>query len=437
MWTPVTLAVVSGACQAAPAPDGLGISHGPFVGHVSDRSATVWARLTAPLDQGRPMLVVELGDGAARMAPPRPKPDDAACVEWTIPLPAAATSYRYSVVLGRQVLAGGDAFTVRTAPAPGAPARVSIAFGSCTAEDGTTARVWEQIGEQGAEAVVLLGDAPYIDSTDLAVQQQRYREFAAATSMQMLFWHTPFYAVWDDHDFGANDSDGNLPGKEFSRQAFIQYHANPSYGDGTQGVYTSFRRGPLEVFLLDTRSFAGTGPSPADPGRPSLLGAGQWEWLLRELAASTATFKVLACGIVWNGAVRPFKKDHWDTYSHEREALFRFIGENRNTGVVLVSGDLHRSRVIRHATTGTAGYVLTELTTSPMHSSVLAWNDVSHPGLVTDLGEPNTFMLLVADTTVKPATLEARFLNGAGDVLHVEAISAAALSQEPPPPVTP
>ncbi len=67
----------------------------------------------------------------------------------------------------------------------------------------------------------------------------------------------------------------------------------------------------------------------------------------------------------------PGKQDQWGTYADECEALFRFIGRESISGVVLVSGDVHRTRVISHLSVKTAGYRIPELTTSPVHSSVI------------------------------------------------------------------
>jgi len=69
--------------------------------------------------------------------------------------------------------------------------------------------------------------------------------------------------------------------------------------------------------------------------------------------------------------VCPGKQDQWGTYVHEREALFLFIGSESISGVVLVGGDVHRTRVISHLSVKTAGYRTPELTTSPVHSSVI------------------------------------------------------------------
>ncbi len=335
------------------------------------------------------------------------------CVVFDVNGLAHSTRYEYTLSTAE----GNAGGWFETAPAPGLASVVRIAFGSCAREDESTAAVWRRMGESGADAVVLLGDTPYIDSTELEVQRRRYREFAGMPAMAELVAHTPLYATWDDHDFGRNDTDGNLPGKENSRRAFVEYRANPSAGDGTQGIYTSFRRGPVQVFLLDTRTFAGTEPSPFDAARPSLLGAAQWRWLEAELKASSATFKVLASGMIWNGATRPNKPDHWMSYPHEREALFRMLGRLEVSGVMLVGGDIHRSRLLRHPTQETAGYALWEWITSPMHGSVIESANAPHPALVHDVGEPNAFLLLTFDTRSRPARATGQVLNAAGDEL--------------------
>jgi len=293
---------------------------------------------------------------------------------------------------------------------------VTIAFGSCADEGEHTARTWAAILAADPDAMVTLGDTPYIDSTDLDHQRKRYAEFAAAPGMAEVCTTRAWLGVWDDHDFGRNDTDGNLAGKENSRTAFIETHNRVNgwemtYGNGAEGIYRTFRMGDVQVFLLDTRWFAATEPSPFDADAPTLLGADQWDWLRETLLASDAPFKVLACGMIWNGAVRPGKQDHWGTYPHEFEALMRFIGENQVGGVVLVGGDIHRSRCIVHDTADAAGYDIPEFITSPMHVRIIDAANQPHPGLAFDAGAPNSFLLL--ETTPDQGdgpTLTARFL---------------------------
>ena len=294
------------------------------------------------------------------------------------------TRYTYSV--GGEL---SDDWWFKTRPASDQVCR--IAFGSCANEKAGSSEVWNRIDEDNATAVVLLGDTPYIDTTDLSVQRKRYREFASVPAFSSLVSHVPLYATWDDHDFGRNDTDGNLKGKENSRKAFGEYRPNPSIGERGEGIYTSFTQGPVEVFLLDTRWFAGT---EFEDEKPTLLGAQQWEWLSRSLKASTSPYKILACGMIFNNAVRPLKRDYWGAYPHEYDRLLHLINETNTTGIILVSGDIHWSRVIQHDTEDKIGYDLHEFITSPIHEKLIPLANAPHPGIVYTGGLLNSFLLV-------------------------------------------
>tara|TARA_Y100001934_G_scaffold11661_1_gene14756 strand:+ start:3688 stop:6276 length:2589 start_codon:yes stop_codon:yes gene_type:complete len=388
------------------------VSEGPVLGHITSNSAMIWARCSHPGMYG---LVVREGTGPGTKVLKQASDERDNCVVWELRGLRPGTRYQYAIEDAGKQLIANHSFT--TLPAGGLDT-VRIGFASCANEDKGSAEVWRQMHAADPHAVVLLGDTPYIDSTTLSFQRRRYAEFARAEGFKELVRSRSLYSTWDDHDIGRNDTDGNLKHKENARRAFTEYRPQPSYGDGQRGIYTKFRRGGVEVFLLDARYFAGTEPSPFDKDQPSLLGAEQWKWLLRELNASTAPFKILASGMVWNGAVRPGKKDHWGTYPHERKALLEFIGREKISGVVLVGGDIHRTRVLRHQTTSLAGYEIPELITSPVHDGVIANMDVPHPALIHDSGEPNTCLIISADTKAKPAKLIARFINKDGRAFY-------------------
>ncbi|MCZ6793829.1 MAG: alpha/beta hydrolase, partial [Planctomycetota bacterium] len=97
----------------------------------------------------------------------------------------------------------------------------------------------------------------------------------------------------------------------------------------------------------------------------------------------------------------------------------------------LVTGDIHRSRILRYPTHAQVGYEVTELITSPMHDSIIEAANAPHPDLVRDMGAPNSFLLLTADTTGETATLDARFLNAAGSELHRVRFGTKELSGAP------
>lgn len=410
---------------------------GPQLGHVGHDTARIWARAQAPgtctlwlLDEARPSVraIETIAD-----------PDHDLCMVFNLNGLAPETSYRFAICDGPPADPADWPHAFRTAPDPATPARVALAFGSCCKDTpGEPLPIFETIAAHNPDALVLIGDTPYIDSTDLAVQRRRYREFFANPQLAALRASTATYATWDDHDFGLNDTDGRLKERVNARRAFVEYHANAGAdgrgvssedGENGEGIYSRFRLGPVEVFLLDARWFSRTAPSPVDPDQLTLLGAQQWQWLKRELAASTATFKVLATGMIWNESVRPLKTDYWGAYPHERAAVWKYIAESRIDGVVLMGGDIHRSRLLKHAPDFTgAPYPLYEFISSPLKQNVHPLANVPHPSLVWDVGDPSVFLLLEADSTATPPTLLGRWINAAGTELHRVRIDADELA---------
>jgi alkaline phosphatase D len=114
------------------------------------------------------------------------------------------------------------------------------------------------------------------------------------------------------------------------------------------------------------------------------------------------------------------------SYPHEREALFRYIGEAGVTGVALVGGDIHRTRALRYPTTTTAGYDLTELITSPMANSVIEAANAPSPYLLYDVGDEQTYMRVTADRE----TLRAEFRSVGGATHYTVTLAAQDLRSD-------
>lgn len=387
---------------------------GPILGHSEETSAMVWMRAPAA---GEFTLEVtpERGGEALSLKRAATETDDF-CLHWQITGLTPGAKYRYRITQGGREIAADPGQVLTTAPNASAPAKVRLAISSCAKEDAGSRAVWNRMASEDVDAVVLIGDTPYIDSTELEKQTQRHREFAAVAEYQALLKSRPCWWTWDDHDFAGNDSSGLAAGKENTRLVFTRYRPQPQYGDGTEGIYTSFRRGPVEVFLLDTRWFSMTAPSFAGSHRPTMLGAKQWAWLQQGLLASTAPFKLLACGVIWDDKEN-LESDDWGTYKHELTAIQKFIGEKKIPGVILVGGDIHASRVLRYKTAKTVGYDLAQFIASPIHGSTIPSLNVYHPDLVRSAVEPHVFLRVDADSTVTPAEFHATLINKAGETV--------------------
>lgn len=395
---------------------------GPLVGHVGEREARILARpgldpdiyagwvCTVSPDRGRSVSV------AADLSPAN---DDT--VLFDVGRLRPGTAYTYEIFPEKDAPGFAPLTGSFTTASPGLrPAAVTMGLGSCAPS--TPNAVWTRIVDEGCDSFVLLGDTPYIDSGDLTVARSKHRDFLRQPELARLIRSMPVWGTWDDHDFGGNDIDGTFAGKRNTRTAFVDYRANDTFGhdvtgeelttreDG-QGLYTSFRRGPVEVFLLDPRWFSGTEPSFADPSKPTCLGAVQWEWLKDRLLSSTATFKALATGMIWDDKQNA-ESDDWGFYAHEREAIFDFIAEEQIPGCFLIGGDIHVSRALNYGPR--VGYDLWQYIVSPLHDRTIPSLNVPNPALVHSAVEPHVFLKLVADTTARPATLTATWINREG-----------------------
>lgn len=396
---------------------------GPVLGHIDENRIFTFIR--APRE-GEVTLVVsdESNREVARLHGTAEWQNDL-CVQFAITNLKPDSIYRGSFLNDKaQPLFAGAVFSARTPDEPENTDRVVLGMGSCVSSNKFD-RIWRQIAAENVEGFCLLGDTPYIDSNDLAKNRANRREFwSTLPGLIELEKTIPFWGTWDDHDFGKNDSDGLMPKKADIRKAFIEYNAMSNYGENGEGIYSKFRRGPLEVWMLDDRWFSQTEPSFADPAQKTCLGEAQWRWLKKSLAASDAPFKMLCGGMVWYPKGNS-EKDHWETYAAEREALFRYIREQKIPGVILVSGDIH---VCRHHNYGpdALGYPLHEYVISPMHDRIIPALDVEHPARQWSETAKNVFLKVEATRDQLVAT----WIDMNGTKRYVSEVGAADLKAE-------
>lgn len=253
----------------------------------------------------------------------------------------------------------------RTAPAPGSATAFTLAMGSCVryADDPVQA-IWPAVLAARPDLFLWLGDNVYGETLRPETLDREYRRQRAVPGFQPVARSVPQIAIWDDHDFGLNDSDRSSPLREQSLATFRRYWANPAYGEGDGGIYFQQRYGAVDLFCLDNRYWRDANDAPNGPDK-TMLGRRQMEWLRDSLKASAAVFKVLACGSGWSLA-KGQGGDSWAAFVHERDALFDFIRDEGIEGVVLVSGDTHVGELNVMPWSERGGYDLYDLVTSPL-----------------------------------------------------------------------
>ena len=185
--------------------------------------------------------------------------------------------------------------------------------------------------------------------------------------LQNLLKAMPHYATWDDHDYGPNNIGGNYILKEESKKVFDTYWANPSSGQGSEGIYTMFTYGDADIFLCDDRWWRSADETKDSiNGIPNpdkrMLGAKQLQWLKNSLLHSTATFKIIVVG---SQVLNPRStKDKLLAFPVDYYELTNFLLDNKINGVLFFSGDRHHSEVIKVDRPGT--YPLYDVTVSSL-----------------------------------------------------------------------
>ncbi len=280
------------------------------------------------------------------------------------------TRYWYRLELNGKEVKNGQVHTLK----PPGTANFSFVAGSCallpesTLEDvqpGVTATTYLSAAKSGADFMIWLGDNLYFRNGDWKSYDAmfvRYVRMRSLPPLNHLLETMPQYAIWDDHDFGYDNSNSTIPSKDWALQLFKQFWANPAYGQpDLPGVFYSFQYQDAEFFLLDDRYYKRLNDQQSVG---TLLGNQQWEWLTKQLQQSTATFKFIICGVqmlIENSSAEGLKE-----FPNEREQFLDMLQQKQIKGVILISGDRHFAELYRLQRPN--AYDLYEVTTSPLSS---------------------------------------------------------------------
>lgn len=284
------------------------------------------------------------------------------------------TDYEYRLVdKNGRVLSDLHGQSFHTPPADGTAYDFRVAFGSCAGEWGMdpTQPVFTAIDQLKPDCFLWLGDNVYYilpdrEWEDPGLMEKRWRRSRSMPSLQSLLAHTAHYAVWDDHDFGPDNSDSTYALRDFSKELFQDYWANPAAGlSEKDGIYFSFTFGRVEFFMLDTRYERTPNLAEESPDKV-ILSDTQWQWLEDGLKNSKADFKVVASGMQILSDYHRFET--WNLFPQQRSRLLNFIREQEVGGVFFVSGDRHIGEALRVAQNNS--YDLVEFTSSPLAAGI-------------------------------------------------------------------
>jgi hypothetical protein len=326
-----SLFLLLGLGQRARAANGRGPIHWVWSGAVTDRSAMVKAKVDR--GAGDPRLFV----GDREILPSEISPSGVATFHLDGLSPG--TEYEYQVAVGAAILAGRfQTF------APG-PSSFRFVFGSC-ARTGSSQRIFETMASLSPLFTLHMGDFHYenIAENDPAKFRRAFDQVLASPRQSSLYRSAPIAYMWDDHDYGPNDADGNHPGKPAAQAAYHEVvpHYPLQWDDGLpRDLHQAFTVGRVRFLLTDVRSQRAPAETPDGPDK-TMLGATQREWLLDEIEAARDGYAL----IVWVNPVpwivEPGSGHGWGRYDWERRHIADRIRDLGMTDrLLMLSGDGH------------------------------------------------------------------------------------------------
>lgn len=279
------------------------------------------------------------------------------------------------------------------------------------------------------DLTIWLGDNLYFREVDYGSPGDmalRYRHDRALPELQKLLQTGQHYAIWDDHDYGSNDSDKSFIFKQESLALFKDYWANPSYGTAeTPGVFTKVSYHDVDFFLLDDRYNRDNQNMP-DTADKALFGKAQMDWLKNALLSSTASFKIIAAGGQMINDENRY--EGWQSYTAERKGFFDWLVQTRVNGVMFLSGDRHQTELMRVPRAD--AYPLYELTCSPLTAGTHnVDSEMSNPVLIagTMVGERN-FCTLSFSGSFKERVMDIKSFDVHGKQLWTKQLGLKELS---------
>ena len=401
--------------------------HGPMLGNVTAESAAFWVRTLHEVPVQVVVSTTEMFKAPMKSNIGETRAENDFTVVVNISGLQPHTKYYYNILLNNQPVYQSDFPTVQTYPRGKTPSKIQVGFGGGAGYYLPNERVWKVLSEYRLNGLLLMGDNVYINMPEMpnGVHYYTYYRRQSQPDFRKLVASTPVYAIWDDHDCATDDVwMGPYRDKPVWKmplfEIFRENWNNPRYGDKDwPGCWFSFSIGEVDFFMLDGR-FYRTNPYAENP---TMLGPVQKKWLLDQLKASQATFKVIASPVPWSLATKGEARDTWNGFKRERQEIFDFLAVNLIDGVILLSADRHRSDAWRIDRNN--GYPLFEfessrLTNQHVHELM--------PGALFGYNEKQSFGLLNFDTIAEDPTVTYQIVSIDNEIIHTLKLKKSKIS---------
>lgn len=245
-----------------------------------------------------------------------------------------------------------------------------IGLVSCMRAGQHDKNMWNSLESQKSDLLLFLGDCVYIDyNLEEPITTGIIWKKFIETRMVLQFYKwkrlVPVVAIWDDHDFGGDNSNMSFrflkETQENFKNFFAQNLSESSFISAGPGISTKFQLGNQLFLMLDGRSFR---EAPNSGKLYSFFGKEQEDWIFESIKGFN--------GLIWmNNGTQWFNfKGYGESFCKDHRISFNMFVEKlnqENKKVIFTSGDVHFSEVCE--TPKLIKNKSLEITSSCMHSS--------------------------------------------------------------------
>lgn len=276
-------------------------------------------------------------------------------------------------------------------------AKLNVAVVSCMDDYYSESfKIWDALAKRNPEYLLMIGDNVYGDKTDKsgssgeADPEMLWKRYTDVRLTLPIFFQEkliPVHGVWDDHDYGANNSGKDYKHREASQAVFEAFMAQDLSDDEWEkgyGVGGLLTLGAFNLYFLDGRSYR------ASEKEGTHLGLDQYGWLQKKLTEETAPSLIIKGDQFFGGyhEFESYEGNHPQEFSKFIEDL-----KKHTTPFVFVSGDRHMSEIMQfpRALFGKPSF---EITSSPMHAKMFPDGTDKNPWRVTANRDKNNFTMI-------------------------------------------
>ena len=302
--------------------------------------------------------------------------------------------------------------------------KLRFVFASCMWDSYPQGDIWEQMIAVNPDVIFLLGDNVYADLPPVKSHADLWKRYVETRATLSIFRNKkliPIVATWDDHDYGANNSNRDYKFKKEALSTFRKFFVGKkteNFSTPNIGVASMYEIYGYSFFLMDNRTFR----SPLGETPEQHFGDEQMNWLLENLEEREHAF--IGAGSQFFGgyshierppaallASESFQGEHPQRFSYFIEQL-----QTINTKVVFLSGDRHYAEVMA-IPEDVLGYRTHELTSSPVGNFLTPFPNTPNQLRVDGNDTHTNFMLVEVTESGTGLNLHATAYSTGGKVL--------------------